>query len=540
MAGQYSFALLNATAWVGPGRWLEGTTVLVSDGVIAAIGHDLDYAEAETVIDASGASLLPAFGEGHAHPMHAGVREQFAPIAGAKSLEELLSNLRTWADEHPDEEWVQGWGYDPTLVANGCFDARWIDGVIADRPVLLRATDYHTIWCNSLAMQLAGITTGIPQPGDGEIVLREDGSPMGTLREWGAAELVFKVTPPISLERKIEALRWSAEEFLRGGITWVQDAWVEPEDLAPYFALAERGLPIRFNLGLRVDPKSYRDQVKEYCEIRDRVNNLGNPRLSANTVKIFADGVIESGTAAMLEPYHDCPTSHGIPNFTAEELIDAVVSFDREHFQVHIHAIGDRAIRNSLDAFEAAIARNEPWDRRPTIAHSQLIDPADLTRFTMLGVIANFEPLWAQLDPLQTRLTIPRIGQERGNRQYPIATLLGLGATVSFGSDWPVSDYRPLAGIAVAITRQNAQREPENGWQPHERISIDQAIEAYSLGTAYQAFADQDRGRLEVGKMADMVLVEGDIRTMDPHALADARVLRTFIEGVEAYRAPVL
>ncbi len=537
MADQYSLALVNATAWIGPGQWLEGATVLVRDGVIESIGKDLDTSQVATVIDAGGASLLPAFGEGHSHPMHAGVREQFAPVAGTKSLSELLSNLKAWADAHPEEEWVQGWGYDPALAENGCFDAKWIDEVIPDRPVLLRATDYHTVWCNSLAMERANITADTPQPADGEIVLREDGSPMGTLREWGATELVFSVAPEISLERKVEALRWAAEEFLSAGITWIQDAWVEPEDLVPYFALAERGLPNRFNLGLRVDPKSYRDQVKECCEIRDRVNALGNPRLTANTVKIFADGVIESGTAAMLEPYHDCPTSHGMPNFTDEELTDAVVRFDREHFQVHIHAIGDRAIRIALDAFEAAITQNGAWDRRPTIAHSQLIDEADLARFAALGVIANFEPLWAQLDPLQTRLTIPRIGEERGDRQYPIATLLGLGARISFGSDWPVSDYRPLAGMAVAVTRLNAQRQPENGWQPHERISLDQAIEAYSMGTAYQAFADHQRGRLEAGRTADMVLVEGDIRKVDPYTLGEVQVLRTFIDGVEAYRA---
>ena len=220
-----------------------------------------------------------------------------------------------------------------------------------------------------------------------------------------------------------------------------------------------------------------------------------SPLLSARTVKFFADGVIEAGTGYLLEPYEDTPHSCGLPNWSPEGLKEAVRIFDADGFQIHIHAIGDGGVRMALDAIEHAALLNGPRDRRPVIAHTQLVHPEDRPRFGALGVIANFEPLWACLDPSQIELTLPRLGPERSALQYPIATLARLGATVSFGSDWPVSSHRPLDGLAVAVTRLNAKGEPVDGWVPEERVSILQAIEAYTAGSAFQAF-DDDAGSL--------------------------------------------
>lgn len=528
--------IYNATIWLGPGKWLYGASLLISDdGFIKAIGDAHGEHWATHRIDAEGRTLLPAFGEGHAHPQHAGLREQFAPVAMAQSVDEILHNLDEYARRHPEQEWIQGWGYDPTLAPDGQFDAHWIDTIIADRPVMLRATDYHTVWCNTRALELGGVSSLTGQPQDGEIVRRRDGSPLGTLREWGATRYILDVVPPPTLTERTNALAWASTQFLEGGITWVQDAWVEKDELAAYLALANGGLGVRYNLGLRADPARYRDQVAEFRDVHDQIERLNDPFLTARTVKIFADGVLEAGTAAVLEPYHDCPHSQGIPNWSSEELIDAVARFDQARLQVHIHAIGDRAVRMALDAIEAARLSNPTWDRRPTIAHSQLIDPMDLDRFKSLGVIANFEPLWAQLDPLQTELTFPRIGVERANRQYPIASLLRRGAHISFGSDWPVSDFHPLAGIGVAVTRQNANGEPAMGWQPDERLSLDEALSAYTLGTAYQAFADEMRGTIAVGQVADLVLLDDDLPTADPSRLGAIRVMKTFLGGREVF-----
>ena len=257
--------------------------------------------------------------------------------------------------------------------------------------------------------------------------------------------------------------------------------------------------------------------------------------LTARTVKFFADGVIEAGTGFLLEPYEDTPHSCGLPNWSADGLKEAVRAFDADGFQIHIHAIGDGGVRMALDAIEHAAHLNGARDRRPVIAHTQLVHPADRARFAALGVIANFEPLWACLDDSQLDLTMPRLGPERSMLQYPIATLATLGAPVSFGSDWPVSSHRPLDGLAVAVTRRNDRGEPLGGWVPEERIPILQAIHAYTAGSAFQAF-DDDAGTLAVGARADMVVVDSDITAIAGDEIPGATVDETWVSGTRVFQ----
>ena len=248
-------------------------------------------------------------------------------------------------------------------------------------------------------------------------------------------------------------------------------------------------------------------------------------------MKFFADGVIEAGTAALLQPYQDCPHSHGIANWTPAELADAIAAADAAGFQAHVHAIGDGGVRLALDAITETARRNGPADRRPVLAHVQLIDPADLPRFAALGVIANLEPLWAQPDPLMTELTLPRVGPARGARQYQIATLLNSGARVSFGSDWPVTAYQPLHGIATAITRQTPAGDPDGGWLPAERVTAATALAAYSAGVAYQAFEEHRWGVLRPGMRADLVHLAADPAAVPARELRDLPVLGTWLAG---------
>ena len=248
-------------------------------------------------------------------------------------------------------------------------------------------------------------------------------------------------------------------------------------------------------------------------------------------MKFFANGVVESGTAALLQPYDDCPHSHGIANWPAAELADAMTAADALGFQAHVHAIGDAGVRLALDAIAETARRNGPADRRPTVAHVQLIDPADLPRFAALGVIANLEPLWAQPDPLMTELTLPRVGAARGSRQYQIASLLRSGARVSFGSDWPVTAYQPLPGIATAATRQTPQGNPAGGWLPAERATAAEALAAYSAGVAYQAFEERQWGLLRPGMRADLVHLAADPTVIPARELRDLPVLGTWLAG---------
>ncbi|OKI16663.1 amidohydrolase [Streptomyces sp. CB03911] len=511
----------------------------VSSGRISALG-DAALAlrgPATEIVDLAGGSLLPSWGDGHVHPLLGGIGLRGVPVRDCTSLDEVVEAVRRWAEENPAAEWIRGDAFDPWLAEGGLFDARLLDAVVPDRPVLLRTMDHHTGWANTEALRRGGFTAGSPQPENGEVVRRPDGEPLGTLREFGALDPLLRLVPEPAPEEQLTALRDTTAALAAAGITWVQDAWVEPAQVGVWIAAARAGaLSVRANLGLLLQPDGWRERLPALAADRARVAAEGAGQLTANSVKFFADGVVESGTAALLEPYADCPHSHGSANWQPADLADAVTAVDALGFQPHIHAIGDRGVKLALDAIEAAARRNGPRDRRPVIAHVQLVDPADLPRFAELGVIANFEPLWAQTDPLMTELTLPRLGPVRGARQYRIAALLGSGARVSFGSDWPVTRYEPLAGIATAVTRQTPQGVPEGGWLPEERIPLGQALTAYSAGVAHQAFEDGLWGVLRPGLRADLVQLAADPYTVPPGELAGVPVLGTWLGGRPTHR----
>ena len=428
---------------------------------------------------------------------------------------------------------MTGDAFDPTLAPGGRFDARWLDTVVADRPVALRTMDHHTMWVNSEALRRAGIDAGTPEPAAGEIVRRADGSPLGTLREWGAIGPVLDLLPVPGPGEQAAALAEVSALFAAAGITWVQDAWVDHGQVDAWLAAAAAGaLRFRANLAFRAEPTSWKDQLGEFAADRERVTGEGRGWLTARTVKFFADGVVRGRhRRAAASRTTTARTRTGSPTGTADELADAIAAADALGFQAHVHAIGDAGVRLALDAIAETARRNGPADRRPTLAHVQLIDPADLPRFAALGVIANLEPLWAQPDPLMTELTLPRVGAARGARQYQIASLLRSGARVSFGSDWPVTAYQPLPGIATAVTRQTPAGHPGGGWLPAERVTAAQALAAYSAGVAYQAFEEHQWGVLRPGMRADLVHLAADPAAVPARELRDLPVLGTWLAG---------
>lgn len=528
--------------WHNGSVWVDAHTsthaLAARDGIIVAHGDEAAalIESAATVIDLAGRTAGPGFGDGHAHPVFGGIETLFAPVRGHKTLDDLIAAVRDWAAANPHAPWVRGEGYDPSLAPRGEFDARWLDEIVPDRPVVLRAMDYHTAWVNSRALELAGITASTPEPVDGEITRREDGTPMGTLREWGAWGMVYDLLPPLTYDQRVAAVRAASQAYSSCGVTWAQDAWVEPDVMETWLAGAAAGaMTFRANLAWLAEPEgAWRAVFPTLADLRDCVDREAPDHLTAHTIKFFADGILEGGTAAVLEPYCDCPTSHGIPNWRREELFEAVAECVRLGFQPHIHAIGDAGVRNALDAVEHAIATHGTANN-PVMAHCQLVDPADLDRYRELGVIANFEPLWAQLEAEQTVLTIPRIGRERADRQYPIATLLRGGAKVSFGSDWPVTSQVPMKGIGIAITRQTDHGDPPGGWVPEERITLDEALTAYTRGVAVQAGELALWGDLHIGKRADVVVFTENLHALTDHDVRHAQVDGTWLAGRRVY-----
>jgi predicted amidohydrolase YtcJ len=509
------------------------TAIAVSEGRIVAVDAEALALREQAAehIEITDGLLIPAFGDGHAHPLFGGLESEGPQIREQPDIPAIVEEVRRWAEANPEAEWILGASYDSTYAPEGLFDARWLDEAVPDRPVALRAGDYHTMWVNTRALELAGITAESPNPILGEIPRRPDGSALGTLREWGAIDLVTSVATPWPMETRIRSLERAAYAYKVLGVTWVQDAWVEPDTLEVYLAAAEFDrLPVRFNLALYADPRHWPEQLDWFLEARDQVAELNHPHLSANTIKFFADGVVENSTAAVLDHYCGCPGDTGMLVWEPELLTRAVTEIDAAGFQAHIHTIGDQAVRVALDAIEVATRVNGPRDRRPVLAHVQLVSESDRRRFAELGVIANASPLWAQLDEVSEQLMQPRLGGDRSAQQYPLATLRRLGAAMSFGSDWPVSSADPIEGLATGCSRQTAAREPDGGWIPDERLAIEDAFRCYTAGVAEQAF--RQAGQLAVGYDADLVLLSADPREVtEPREIDMVRVVRAWSGG---------
>ncbi|MEV7769318.1 amidohydrolase [Microbacterium sp. NPDC086615] len=507
--------------------------LVVIDGVVASAGSPVpDDAE---VVDLEGGLLLPAFGDGHAHPLLAGRERRGPELRDATSVAEIVERVRAWAADS-DDAWLIGGSYDATIVPGGMFDARWLDDAEAERPVVLHAWDYHTVWANTAALRAAGLDAETPEPALGRIVRRPDGSPLGTLVERPGIDLVLDRAPRPSVAADVEALAWATERLAANGIAWTQEAWTELDDLPSWVAAAESGrLAVDVDLALRADPARWPAQLDDLRRAADGI--AGVPGLTARTVKFFVDGILENRTAHLLDCYHDAHT-RGLPNWHPDQLGEAVAACDAAGFDVHLHAIGDAAVRAAIGAAEG-IRESLRRGRRLTIAHAQIVDPADLPRLAELEVTFCFQPQWAVPDAVMTELTLPRLGPLR-ERQYRMRAARTAGAHLSFGSDWPVTSPDVLLGIRTAVTRQDEDGQPAGGWQPEERLTLDEALDAATSGVAWQAGDDAHRGALRPGMVADLVWLDRDIRREPVDRIADARIRGTWRRGIRTFTASAL
>jgi predicted amidohydrolase YtcJ len=505
-----------STLYTNARFWSSGQEIfhdlLIKDSIIIATGEQTKEFTAQSTIDLNGAFVIPAFLDGHAHPIFAG-REAAGPkINGIDSIEEIKAQVKAFAQANPTTPWIIGGAYEAAIIEGGDFDAKWLDEVVSDRPVVLHAVDHHTIWVNSKAIELSGITSATKDPQGGTIARNSDGCAKGTLREPSAMALVLNHAPANTIESDIAAITYACAEYRKVGVVAAIDSWCEKDMARAYIAAAKTNqLTIAFNLSLLATPTTWSGDIDDFNEIREQCLELDNPsQLQANSIKFLLDGALSAGTAHLTQPYLDDPSSSGIAIWSDDELLNALVAYDALQYQVHLHAIGDAAVKQALDALEAMQGINPPWDRRPVIVHAQLVRDEDLSRFAQLGVIANIQPLWCYLDPMNKELIAPRIGNERNNQQYRLRSMVKAGAMIAFGSDWPVTSHIPMQAISVPVTRTNAADGITEPWVIEQALTMDESLTFYTKNAAYQLFRENEFGALEVGKRAAFLVLDSD------------------------------
>ncbi|MGP8297236.1 amidohydrolase [Streptomyces inhibens] len=549
------------TVFVG-GRVFTGTGPAPVDAAVAVKGGRIlavddattvwSLADAATeVVDLAGGLLVPGFQDAHVHPVVAGVQMLGCDLSDQRSVDGYLAVVAQYAKDHPDTAWIRGGGWSMDIFPGGTPTRGMLDAVVPDRPVMLTNRDGHGAWANTRALELSGIDRHTPDPADGRIEREPDGAPAGTLQE-GAMDLVGRHMPLATPDEAYAGLLAAQEHLFALGVTGWQDAMIgvfpgNPDNFDVYLRAARDGsLRARVVGALWWDRERGLEQLRE-LEERRRTGQVG--RFNATSVKIMQDGIAENFTAGMLEPYLDgcgCATANSGLSFIEPGLLaEAVCVLDRSGFQVHFHALGDRAVREALDALAAARTANGVNDNRHHMAHLQLVHPDDIGRFASLDVAANIQALWAAHEPQMDELTIPFLGPERAALQYPFGDLRRAGARLVAGSDWSVSSPNPLWGIHVAVNRAvpveapNAPGTPEPcaPFFPEQALTLAQALTAYTAGSAWVNHLDEVTGTVEAGKCADLVVLDRDPFAHPSLEIADTRVSRTYIDGQLVFAA---
>jgi hypothetical protein len=552
MAGQADLAFVGGGVHtVDPAR-PRVQAVAVRDGRIVLAGTDAqvrDVCGSRTeIVDLSGRLLLPGFQDAHVHAAAGGLNRMRVDLSESHARADYDRIVKDYAATHPNVAWVLGAGWSLDLFDGGIPTRAQLDALVPDRPAYLVNRDHHGAWVNSRALDLAGITRDTPDPSDGRIERDAGGDPVGTLQE-GAMTLVERVVPPVSREDRLAGIL-VAQLYLHSlGITAWQEAIVGtypgmPDCFDAYLAAASAGkLTGRVSTALWFERGRGLDQLDGFRERRERAAAEPSGRVRARTVKIMYDGVCENFTAAMLEPYRAealGAADRGLTYFDADELKGFVTRLDAEGFQVHFHAIGDRGVREVLDAVEASARAG---DNRHHVAHLQVVHPDDLPRFGALGVTANMQMLWAQLERQMADLTIPFLGPDRATWQYPFEGLRTAGARLAGGSDWPISTPDPIQQIHVGVNRMSppgyafGDAGAARSFLPEQRLSLDAAVEAFTAGSAFVDHLD-DTGAIREGYAADLVVLDRDPFAHPPDEIGATRVLLTFADGRPVYEAP--
>jgi predicted amidohydrolase YtcJ len=513
----------------------------ISDGKIIEVGSDDEIAvyqgSSTKVIDAKGHMVLPGFVDAHLHIMAgAAVLEQIS-LNDVKNISEFQKLIKDYALSHPDKKWIQGMGWYYNIFGkDGTPDKRYVDYVIPDRPVYLAAYDGHSSLANSKALEAAGITRNTPDPPNGIIVRDpETGKPTGLLKE-AAGQLIIKLIPQPTHEEELERLARAIHYASSLGFTRLISAGADAERVELFDEIRKRGdLTTRLYMARFVNAPVTAGVIKILEEKR---KEYSDDWIDLNTVKFLLDGVIEAHTAAMLEPYEGDPSNRGLLYFEPDNYKESVRQLDQLGFTISTHAIGDRAIRLALDAYEAANKANSHIDARDRIEHIEAPSAQDIPRFGKLGVIASMQPLHTTPNDNTLNVWAKSIGQERAQHAWPWHDILTGGARMCFGSDWPVVTLNPWPAVQILLTRETPEGTPEGGWLPEQRLTLKEAIYGYTMGGAIASKREEIEGSIEVGKLADVIIISQNLFEISPKQIGKTKVMITMVGGKILYQDP--
>jgi predicted amidohydrolase YtcJ len=524
--------------------WAEA--VAIRHARIVAVGDDSAIEKMRgmgtKIIDAGGKLVLPGFVDCHIHFLEGSMKLGWVHLEDAKNLFDIRAKLREYAAQNPGDGWVLGIGWNYGMFGPEKLpDKKDLDDIFPNRPVSLEAFDGHTFWVNSKALVLAGINRATPDPPNG-VIVRDPatGQATGTLKE-SATDLASGARTPMTRAEKLIALRAGMKWANENGLTRVHAAGGHFEsgdfdDLDLYDEMRRRGdLSLRMQIAYFLDPPALRPQ--DLVAIEDARKKYSNDWISASVVKLRLDGVIESHTAALLEPYSDDPSTKGALFWNLDKYKAAVLELDKRGFQLFTHAIGDYAVRTALDAYESAQERNHHRDPRHRIEHIETVSRSDVSRFAKLGVIASMQPLHSYPDADTLDVWAHNVGPERASRAWAWKSISVAGGHLAFGSDWPVVTLNPWEGIQTAVTRQTAEGKPESGFLPEQRLTVAQAVDGYTLGAAFAGRHEKTEGSIEAGKLADLIIVSQNIFEVNPHEIGQTKVIATIVGGRLVYQA---
>jgi len=531
-AQEPSLAVINAKVWTADESKPLAQAVAVRDGKFIAVGTTEEIqalvGKETKVIDAEGKLVLPGLIDNHTHFLSGGFQLQSVDLRDAKNEREFAQRIKARAEKYP-ERWITGGDWDHDNWAGGNLPTNeLVDKYTQYTPVFVSRYDGHMALANSYVLKLAGITKDTPDPPGGTIVRDPaTGEPTGILKD-EAMSFVYRHMPDDSEDELMEAARLAFAEARKYGLTSIQDMAFSSH-LRTYKKLKELG-ELTARMYCRLPIGMTEELIKEGMKAGD-----GNDWIRTGSLKAFADGSLGSSTALFCEPYVSDPTTRGLPSDIVLDgrLEKWALAGDKAGMQLSIHAIGDSANSLMLDLFEKIIGENPKWDRRFRIEHAQHIRPSDFKRFAELGVIASVQPYHAIDDG---RWAESRIGHERCRTTYAFKSFLDAGVRLSFGSDWTVAPLNPFLGIYAAVTRRTTDGKNPDGWFPEQKISVEEALKAYTINNAYAAFEEKSKGSIAPGKLADFILVDRDILTTDPADIEQTRVLATFAGGKEVFR----